>query len=114
MLEPLGTLITDQAQAARLHAAVSSMSDSVVAYRSLGGIRARHEVCLILRDQRAVAGTLQATNGDAGPYDRERLPLTALSTRYVATADPLELSELAAEAGPRARARGSARPRPPQ
>ena len=39
MLEPLGTLITDQAQAARLHAAVSSMSDSVVAYRSLGGIR---------------------------------------------------------------------------
>ena len=39
MLEPLGTLITGQAQAARLHAAVSSMSDSVVAYRSLGGIR---------------------------------------------------------------------------
>ncbi len=57
----------------------------------------------------SVAGTLQATNGDAGPYDRERLPLTALSTRYVATADTLELSDLAAEAGPRARARGSAR-----
>jgi hypothetical protein len=42
MLEPLGTLIAGPKQAehaARLHAALASMSDAVVAYRDLGGIR---------------------------------------------------------------------------
>lgn len=39
MLEPLGSLITNSVQAARLHAAISTMSDAVVVYRSLGSIK---------------------------------------------------------------------------
>ena len=39
MLGSLESLITDEAKAARLHAAISSMSDAVIAYRGLGLIR---------------------------------------------------------------------------
>jgi len=39
MLEPLGTVVQTREQAQRLHAAISSMSDAVVAYRSFGRIK---------------------------------------------------------------------------
>ena len=39
MLEPLESMVKDKAKAARLHAAMSSMSDAVIAYRGLGLIR---------------------------------------------------------------------------
>ena len=58
----------------------------------------------------SIAGTLTATNGDAGPVDRDRLPLTALATRYIFDRrDAGRCPTSSAEAGPRARARGSAR-----
>jgi len=39
MLEPLGTLIQTEEQAQQLHAAISTMSGAVVAYRSFGHIK---------------------------------------------------------------------------
>lgn len=39
MLEPLGTVVQTREQAQRLHAAISTMSDAVVAYRSFGHIK---------------------------------------------------------------------------
>ena len=57
----------------------------------------------------SIAGTLTATNASAGPVDRDRLPLTALAARYAFADGTLTLSDLVGEAGPRARARGSAR-----
>ncbi len=56
----------------------------------------------------SMAGALTATNASAGPIDRGRLPLTALATRYAFADGTLALTELVGEAGPRARARGSA------
>lgn len=57
----------------------------------------------------SLAGRLAVTNSLAGPYDQQRLPLSALSTRYVLASDVLDLTELAGEAGPRAKMRGAAR-----
>jgi len=75
-----------------------------VPHTDLGGT-----ITVALAADGGVSGTVDATNAASGPVDRDRLPLTALTGRYAYADGALELTELAGEAGPRARVRGSAR-----
>ncbi len=56
-----------------------------------------------------MTGSIDAANGNAGPIDRDRLPLDSLTTGFTLSADAIELAGFVATSGPVARASGDAR-----
>jgi translocation and assembly module TamB len=55
------------------------------------------------------AGTIEASNGDGGPVDVGRVPISSLSAHFAWTADAVDLSDLAATLTGRGSVTGSAR-----